>query len=1091
MSNNEAARREEGFDKLAGLTAFERQRSHKERKRFFTRIAAGFGLASAILVVIGAVSYRSLTGLVETSDQAAQTQKVLGKLEDLLSQVKDAETGQRGYIITGKERYLEPYHAAIEVVGQDFKELRKLTADEPKQQRRLDTLESLMAKKLAELKQTIDLRRNKGFSVALQVVLTDKGKNLMDEIRATIRESQNEQKELLKQRSQAASLRAHNTILTFSSGIVLTFFILAAVYYFIYREIIERRRVEEQIRLLQTLMLAIGECGDFESALAVILRTVCETKGWNYGEAWIPCPDETVLKCSPAWYSFADGRDGINSPVLEKFRRRSEKLTFPLGAGLPGRVWESLRAEWQEDVSVEPEINFQRSDIVMECGLRAGMGIPLIVNEQVLAVLVFFKFESSKEDIRLIESISAVAAQISSVMQRKRMEQVLRESEERFKAFMNNSPAVAFMKDEQGRFVYVNEPFERCFNIKLANLLGKTDFDVWPSEIALQFRENDTRVLTGDKTVEIVETVPTPDGYLRHWLTFKFPCLDVSGRRLLGGVAIDITERKRVQESLERERQQLQEIIATAPVAMAMFDTQMRYLAHSNKWLTDYGLEGQYIINRSHYEVFPEISERWKAIHQIAVKGEAISNPEDVFEREDGSSVYLRWAIHPWRNPEGDIGGMVMVTDVINELVEAREAALEASRFKSRFLANMSHEIRTPMNAVLGMTGLLLETYLTPEQRDFIQTIRISGDALLSLINEILDLSKLEAGEMELEIFDFDLSTCIDEVLELLAHLAHTKGLEIAALVYRDVPTHLQGDAGRLRQILMNLIGNAIKFTSAGEVVVRSELQSETPTKATIRFTVTDTGLGISPEDQRKLFTPFSQVDASTTRKYGGTGLGLAICKQLVTLMGGEIGVESCLGQGSKFWVEVPFTKQRKPVASVQDFGYLTDRRLLVVDDNATNRKIVRYQVTRWGMQVDEASGAAAALIALQSAHEQRMPYDVALIDMQMPQTDGMTLGEQIKANPASAELPLIMLTSTNQRDEVQRALNIGFAAYLVKPVKPSRLLDSIMTVLATQSELEEREKTMLIAALTRTSRSAPAFRQSVSRSRTAPTRTG
>ena len=300
------------------------------------------------------------------------------------------------------------------------------------------------------------------------------------------------------------------------------------------------------------------------------------------------------------------------------------------------------------------------------------------------------------------------------IAERQRTEAALLESEERFKAFMNNSPAVAFMKDSKGRFVYVNEPFERCFNLKLADLLGKTDFDVWPSEIALQFRENDTRVLTEDKTVEIVETVPAPDGCLRHWLSFKFPCLDISGRRLLGGVAIDITSRKRVQESLERERQQLQEIIATAPVAMAMFDTEMRYLAHSNKWLTDYRLDGQCIINRSHYEVFPEISSRWKAIHQIAVKGEAISNPEDVFEREDGSSVYLRWAIHPWRNPEGEIGGIVMVTDVINELVEAREAALEASKFKSRFLANMSHEIRTPMNAVLGMTGLLLETFLTP-----------------------------------------------------------------------------------------------------------------------------------------------------------------------------------------------------------------------------------------------------------------------------------------------------------------------------------------------------------------------------------------
>jgi hypothetical protein len=279
--------------------------------------------------------------------------------------------------------------------------------------------------------------------------------------------------------------------------------------------------------------------------------------------------------------------------------------------------------------------------------------------------------------------------------------------------------------------------------------------------------------------------------------------------------------------------------------------------------------------------------------------------------------------------------------------------------------------------------------------------------------------------------------------------------LEIAALIHSNVPTYLQGDAGRLRQILMNLIGNAIKFTKVGEVVLRVELRSQTSNTATIRFTVADTGIGISPENQSQLFTPFTQVDASTTRQYGGTGLGLAICKQLVALMGGEIGVESQLGQGSKFWFEMTFARAIQPVSLVPDLGYLNNRRLLVVDDNATNRKVIRYQANGWGMRVDEAESAAAALIALQNAWEQAIPYDVALIDMQMPQTDGLTLGEQIKANSVLAEIPLIMLTSTNQRDEVQQTLTIGFAAYLVKPVKPSRLLDTIMNILGSQQSID------------------------------------
>ena len=362
------------------------------------------------------------------------------------------------------------------------------------------------------------------------------------------------------------------------------------------------------------------------------------------------------------------------------------------------------------------------------------------------------------------------------------------------------------------------------------------------------------------------------------------------------------------------------------------------------------------------------------------------------------------------------------------------------------------------MNGVLGMTSLLLETPLNPEQQDFLETVRTSGDALLSLINEILDLSKLEAGKMMLETLDFNLSTCIQEVIELLAPQAHDKGLEIAALIPANVPIYIQGDASRLRQVIMNLMGNGIKFTSQGKVIIQLELISETDDTATIQFAIIDTGIGITTEDKNNLFQPFTQVDASITRKYGGTGLGLAICQQLVTLMGGKIGLNSEIGKGSKFWFNLSFTKQPESVSQNQDYQILSQRRLLVVDNNTISREILHHQAISWGMHIDEVDSAIAGLAALETAATEQMPYDIAIIDMQMPEIDGLTLAIQIRKNPAIANVPLIMLTCTNQRDEVKKALDIGFISYLVKPVKPTRLLDTIMNIVGSQSKINNSQ---------------------------------
>jgi PAS domain S-box-containing protein len=449
------------------------------------------------------------------------------------------------------------------------------------------------------------------------------------------------------------------------------------------------------------------------------------------------------------------------------------------------------------------------------------------------------------------------------------------------------------------------------------------------------------------------------------------------------------------------------------------------------------------------YDRFGSAGAHDQFIQELTNAGQ-VSNRESQIARRDGTRAWViesATLLRDRANPSGVIEGtLIDITDrkrAEGAMQQAKESAEAANRAKSEFLANMSHEIRTPLNGIIGMLDLLADTAAGGDQREWIETARQSGDALMKVINDILDFSKIEAGKLELEELDFELRQIVEEVAELMAPIAYRKGLEIAYEIDENVPVAIAGDPGRVRQILLNLFSNAIKFTAHGEVVLKVILAESTDEAALIRFELSDTGIGISDEAQTRLFHSFEQADGSTTRRFGGSGLGLAICKRLAELMGGDIGVTSRVGDGSTFWVTVRC--ERRAATRQRPFDSLAALNVLVVDDNTTNRRILFHQLTRWGLGVREAESGRQALDMLLDAARVGAPFQVALVDMQMPDMDGLALGAAIRAHRALDATRLIMITSIIQARLDTDARDLGFTKVLTKPVRQQQLYASLM----------------------------------------------
>lgn len=655
--------------------------------------------------------------------------------------------------------------------------------------------------------------------------------------------------------------------------------------------------------------------------------------------------------------------------------------------------------------------------------------------------------DTLKQNNEKLESV--VAENDQTIAEYKETQRNISIAKKAWEAIFDAVADLIILTDETGKIIRCNRPTIEILNTTFTELLGADFNDIF------QIDTNKTNSDKGIFCFTNLSGIFTVSEYCTELEESPNSTIHVIG---------NITEQVKANQEVLRQKKFSDILVENSPVAIVILDEHENIVSCNPAFEQLFGIEqdlvqgknlDRLIARKDDYLEAKELSEKTlmgETIHQYGQR-----------MKKDGSLIDVEIFGVPINFDENSKGTLALYHN-ISEIVQARRKAEEADRSKSEFLANMSHEIRTPINGIMGMLELALDTPLTDEQRDFLETSKMSAEALLTLINDILDFAKIESGYLSLDEFDFNLRTTVEGVISSLAPKVDQKGMEIACLIPPDIPNYLCGDPGRLRQVLMNLSGNAIKFTHQGEIVIRIAMENETVDQATLKFSVSDTGIGIPPERQAAIFERFIQVDSSTTRKYGGTGLGLAISQQLVELMQGKIGVISEPNVGSTFWFTAVFKKSTNiPETQMENLDKLKDILVLIVDDNPTNRLVYTKELSTFGCRTDELPDSMNITTTLENAQKAGDPYQIILLDMQMPDKDGITTLAEIKQNDAISDVHVVILTSMGHRGDAAKLITLGCAAYLVKPVKKDLLQNTLLSVLGKRSATGDKTSSHLI----------------------------